>query len=77
MINVPLQGGSANAMESSSVKQAVANAETQLNGRGRVLLRPSGTEPLIRVMVEGEDEALVAQLAQKIADQVSQASQAA
>jgi phosphoglucosamine mutase len=77
MINVPLQGGAHNAMESSVVKQAVANAEAQLNGRGRVLLRPSGTEPLIRVMVEGEDEQLVAKLAQDIADQVSQASQAA
>jgi phosphoglucosamine mutase len=77
MINVPLQSGAHNAMESSVVKQAVTNAETQLNGRGRVLLRPSGTEPLIRVMVEGEDEQLVAKLAQDIADQVSQASQAA
>ena len=77
MINVPLQGGANNAMDSSVVKQAVDNAEKQLNGRGRVLLRPSGTEPLIRVMVEGEDEQLVAKLAQEIADQVSQASQAA
>ena len=41
-----------------------------LAGRGRILLRKSGTEPLIRVMVEGEDEALVIRLANGIADQV-------
>ena len=49
---------------------AVANVEQQLGGSGRVLLRPSGTEPLIRVMVEGQDEQLVSQLTQQLADQV-------
>lgn len=48
----------------------VAAAEAELAGRGRVLLRKSGTEPLIRVMVEGEDAALVNSLAQRIADRV-------
>ncbi len=76
MINVPLQG-SADPMQSSAVQQSVAQAETRLAGRGRVLLRPSGTEPLIRVMVEGEDELLVTQLANDIAAQVEQAAQAA
>jgi len=46
---------------------AVESAETRLNGRGRVLLRPSGTEPVLRVMVEGEDAALVESLAGEIA----------
>ncbi len=81
MINVPLQGGSAQSwgdpMQSSAVQQAVAQAESNLNGRGRVLLRPSGTEPLIRVMVEGEDELLVSRLANEIAAQVAQAADAA
>ena len=76
MINVPLQGN-ADPMQSSAVQQSVIQAETQLAGRGRVLLRPSGTEPLIRVMVEGEDELLVTQLANEIAAQVEQAAQAA
>lgn len=76
MINVPLQGN-ADPMQSSAVQQAVAQAENRLQGRGRVLLRPSGTEPLIRVMVEGEDELLVTQLANEIASQVEQAAQAA
>jgi phosphoglucosamine mutase len=76
MINVPLTGN-ANPMQSATVQQAVAAAERQLNGRGRVLLRPSGTEPLIRVMVEGEDELLVSRLAEDIAAQVARAADAA
>jgi len=76
MINVPLNGSS-DPMQSNLVLQSVTQAETKLNGRGRVLLRPSGTEPLIRVMVEGEDGALVTQLANDIAAQVAQAAQAA
>ncbi|HEB82560.1 MAG TPA: phosphoglucosamine mutase [Gammaproteobacteria bacterium] len=76
MINVPLQGNN-NPMQASSVQQSVEQAEGRLNGRGRVLLRPSGTEPLIRVMVEGEDEALVSELASTIADAVRSAGQAA
>ncbi|MEE9342807.1 MAG: phosphoglucosamine mutase [Gammaproteobacteria bacterium] len=55
MINVPVSPGT-NFEESDALKKAVLHAETILNGRGRVLLRPSGTEPLIRVMVEGDDE---------------------
>lgn len=43
-------------------------AETKLNGKGRVLLRPSGTEPVLRVMVEGEDLQFVEKLAQELAD---------
>src|SRR5512135_1408523 len=51
-----------------SVKHALDTAEIMLNGKGRVLLRPSGTEPLLRVMVEGEDGAKVKLCAEKIAD---------
>jgi phosphoglucosamine mutase len=76
MINVPLQGN-ADPMQSAAVQQSVTHAEAKLAGRGRVLLRPSGTEPLIRVMVEGDDDLLVTQLANDIADHVAQASQAA
>ena len=55
------------------VKQALAEAEQRLNGRGRVLLRPSGTEPLIRVMAEGQDQALVDEVVHALADAVSAA----
>lgn len=49
------------------VKQAVSLAQNKLQNNGRILLRPSGTEPLLRVMVEGEDEAHVRQLANELA----------
>jgi phosphoglucosamine mutase len=56
------------------VKHAVDTAEILLNGKGRVLLRPSGTEPLLRVMVEGEDGAKVKLCAEKIAEAVKEAA---
>ncbi|ADC63187.1 phosphoglucosamine mutase [Allochromatium vinosum] len=49
------------------VQDAVASAESELAGRGRVLLRPSGTEPLVRVMVEGSDRPQVERLAEHLA----------
>ncbi|MTW20392.1 phosphoglucosamine mutase [Allochromatium palmeri] len=52
------------------VQDAAASAERELAGRGRVLLRPSGTEPLVRVMVEGSDRPQVEQLAEQLAEVV-------
>ncbi|WBV66065.1 hypothetical protein PGH44_00080 [Legionella pneumophila] len=46
--------------------------EKHLNGEGRVLLRPSGTEPLLRVMVEGANASIVKQQAQMLCDDISQ-----
>lgn len=60
--------------EHPSVIEAIAAAEIRLKGRGRVLLRPSGTEPLVRVMVEGENQPLVREIAQELADVVAQAA---
>ncbi|MDP4823640.1 MAG: phosphoglucosamine mutase [Aestuariivirgaceae bacterium] len=48
-------------LEDVHVKQAIAEAEASLNGKGRLVIRPSGTEPLIRVMAEGDDESVVRQ----------------
>jgi phosphoglucosamine mutase len=62
-------------MEDASVKQAIADAEAKLNGCGRVLVRASGTEPLIRIMAEGDDEKLVGQLVREIAGAVRAAAQ--
>jgi phosphoglucosamine mutase len=55
-----------------TVQQAAAEVEADLAGRGRVLLRPSGTEPVVRVMVEGEDGDLVAKKALQLAEIVEQ-----
>ena len=54
-----------------AVTEAVAQIEKKLGGRGRVLLRPSGTEPVVRVMVEGEDATIVASLTEELARVVS------
>ena len=59
-----------NPFDSKKVSSAVKAAKEELNGSGRVLLRASGTEPLIRVMVEGEDLTLVDKWAHEIASQV-------
>ncbi len=69
LINVRFSGDS-NPLETEAVKAVTAEVEQELGSQGRVLLRKSGTEPLIRVMVEGEDEALVETSAHKIADTV-------
>lgn len=61
-----------NVVDQAPVKSAVAEAEAELNGSGRVLLRPSGTEPLIRVMVEGKDGKQVQSVAEGLADVVKQ-----
>jgi phosphoglucosamine mutase len=67
LINVKVTGKAAGLLELQPVKDAVAEAEHALDGKGRVLLRPSGTEPLLRVMVEGEDGVLVKKCAEGIA----------
>lgn len=61
--------------ESKQVQQAIVEVEGTLNNRGRVLLRASGTEPVIRVMVEGEDATEVARLSQQLADTVKVAAE--
>jgi phosphoglucosamine mutase len=57
--NVRYEKGKPDPMDAASVKDAIKAAEDRLNGRGRLLVRKSGTEPLVRIMAEGDDEALV------------------
>jgi len=61
-----------NLSEYPAIDDVVHALEKRMGGRGRVLLRPSGTEPVVRVMVEGEDADLVSQYAQELAHDVNQ-----
>jgi len=72
MINVPIKGKVADLTDSETIRKAVESVESRLGGTGRVILRPSGTEPLIRVTLEGADENQVNELAEELADVVRQ-----
>ena len=69
--NVRFNGGA--PLDDDSVKKRIAQGELELEGRGRLLIRKSGTEPLIRVMAEGDDPALV----EKVVDEICEAVRAA
>ena len=71
--NVRFNGG-AEPLETDSVRKRIAAAETELEGRGRLVIRKSGTEPLIRVMAEGDDPALVERLVNDICEAVQAAA---
>ena len=73
LINVRFSGKN-DPLMNPEVKSAIAQAEQQLGNNGRVLIRKSGTEPLIRVMVEGSNQSQVQQLAEQIADAVKQSN---
>ncbi|MDD3326741.1 MAG: phosphoglucosamine mutase [Zoogloea sp.] len=73
LVNVPIKAGFAWA-DSAAIADAVKAATAELADKGRVLLRPSGTEPLLRVMVEGEDGAMVDRLAHGLAEVVRAAA---
>jgi phosphoglucosamine mutase len=72
LINVPVEDRA--VAESGAVKEAVVRAEGRLAGEGRILLRPSGTEPVVRVMVEHEDEAVCREVCQEVAAVVASSS---
>jgi phosphoglucosamine mutase len=65
--------GDAKPLETDSVRKRIAAAESELEGRGRLVIRKSGTEPLIRVMAEGDDPALV----ERVVDDICEAVKAA
>ncbi len=69
--NVRFAGGK--PLEAKTVKEAIADGEAQLNGSGRIVVRPSGTEPLIRIMAEGDDPALVKKVVKSIVSAVKAA----
>lgn len=61
-------------LETAAVQQAIAEAEASLSGKGRLVIRASGTEPVIRVMAEGDNEAQVAQVVNDICAAVADAA---
>ena len=69
--NVRFGGGQ--PLETEGVKAAIAGAESELGNRGRLVIRKSGTEPLIRVMAEGDDPAMVERLVDQICEAVAAA----
>ncbi len=73
--NVRTTGGK--PLENKNVKLAIDEARERLGAQGRLVIRPSGTEPLIRVMAEGDDRALVEKVVNDIVDVISSARTAA
>ena len=71
--NVRFNGG-AEPLEADSVRKRIAAAEAELEGKGRLVIRKSGTEPLIRVMAEGDDAKLVERLVDDICEAVQSAA---
>jgi phosphoglucosamine mutase len=69
LVNVRLQAGQ-DWKRSAQLPQTQAALEKRLGGRGRILIRPSGTEPVVRVMVEAQDETLARQGAQELAQAI-------
>jgi phosphoglucosamine mutase len=70
--NVRFAGGK--PLEEESVKKVIADAEGELDGKGRLVIRPSGTEPVIRVMAEGDDAGQVERVVNTICDAVKEAA---
>lgn len=71
-ILVNVRGGDGAVLEFPAIREAIAQAEAELGSDGRLLIRASGTEPLIRVMAEGEDRATIEALAARLAGQIEQ-----
>ncbi|MDR5683644.1 MAG: phosphoglucosamine mutase [Armatimonadota bacterium] len=72
LVNVRV-GSKDTAMADARVREAIAQTERAIEGRGRLLVRPSGTEPVVRVMVEHEDEDTARRLASDLAEQIASA----
>lgn len=68
--NVKFEAGRKNPLEENSIKEFIAQKEEELNGDGRILVRKSGTENLIRVMLEGSDKALIERICDEIIEKI-------
>jgi phosphoglucosamine mutase len=75
LLNVRFSGNAKAVLEDAEVAAAVGRSQAQMEGRGRVFLRASGTEPVVRITVEGADAGEVQALAQALADVVKSAAE--
>jgi phosphoglucosamine mutase len=75
--NVRYEKGARDPLSAAAVKEAIRAAEVSLNGKGRLLVRKSGTEPLVRIMAEGDDETLVREAVASVKSAVAAAATAA
>ena len=66
--------GEGKPLETKTVKEAIAEAMSKLGSSGRLVIRPSGTEPLIRVMAEGDDAGLVSKIVEEICTVIAKAA---
>ena len=68
LVNATVKNDNKHAyLEDLEIQQAISELEGIFKGEGRVLIRPSGTEPLVRVMIEGKDKAVMQEEAEKLA----------
>lgn len=74
LINIRVSGGAKELVAQAAVQAEVRQVELELGARGRVLLRASGTEPLVRVMVEADDAELTQAMAERIAERIRRAT---
>ena len=74
LVNVRIDGSRDGIIDRPNVVEAVERAERELGGEGRILVRPSGTEPLVRIMLEGPDRTTIDRLGAEIAEAVRAAS---
>ena len=73
-ISTFLKGGTQEQYQLAAVQRDIKAAEARLNGTGRLLIRESGTEPLVRVMAKGEDEAVVADIVDSLCAAIADAT---
>ena len=74
LVNVRVESEKEKIAACPGVATAIERAERELAGEGRILVRPSGTEPLVRVMLEGPDSDQIGRLAQNIANAIREAT---
>jgi phosphoglucosamine mutase len=65
--------GPGRPLDDKAVKQAIAQGEKRIKGKGRLLIRESGTEPLVRIMAEGADESLIGAVVDDLAEAIATA----